>query len=147
MILFLDFDGVLHPEINEAELFCRLPLFWGLLRQCPEVEVVFSTSWRELYPPEELLAFVTTGGGEDLAHRFIGGTPMVRKPPFEDNYRLREIECLAWLHGNGLQHRPWLAIDDVHAWFAYDSPHVHIVDYRVGLTEGDVEKIVRRLGI
>lgn len=144
MILFLDFDGVLHPETSDAELFCRLPLFWELLRQCPEVEVVFSTSWREIYPQDELLAFVTSGGGEDLAHRFIGSTPLARKPPYEDDYRLREIECLAWLEGSGLQERPWLALDDVAYWFSPNNSNHYLVNYRTGLTEVDMAEIVRR---
>ena len=75
MILFLDFDGVLHPHLRHEPDFCRLPLLWGILRAAPEAKVVFSTSWREVYRPDEMVEFVTYGGGEDLAHRIIGQTP------------------------------------------------------------------------
>lgn len=60
MILFLDFDGVLHPDAvylvkgrptlrGEGELFMWAPLLVDVLADCPEVQIVLSTSWaREL---------------------------------------------------------------------------------------------------
>ena len=47
-ILFLDFDGVLHPAgCRPQNRFCRLPLLadW-LQRQAPHVGVVISSDWR-----------------------------------------------------------------------------------------------------
>ena len=46
MVLFLDFDGVLHPEtaLSTRADFQHLPLLWRILREVPEVEVVFATS-------------------------------------------------------------------------------------------------------
>lgn len=145
MILFLDFDGVLHPEDRDAEPFCRVPLLWQLLRQCPQAEVVFSTSWREVYPPDVMLDFVTAGGGEDLAHRFVGSNPRVLEPSTQGDYRRREIECLAWLAGSGFASRPWLALDDIADWFSTSSPNLHLVDYRTGLTEQDVAAVLQKL--
>jgi len=42
MILFLDFDGVLHPELDGApdDFVCRRHL-WKILRTCLDVNVVF----------------------------------------------------------------------------------------------------------
>ncbi len=60
MILFLDFDGVLHPDAvyltrhgvelrAEGELFMWAPILEKLLDDCPHIKVVLSTSWaREL---------------------------------------------------------------------------------------------------
>lgn len=60
MILFLDFDGVLHPDAaflvkgrptlkSEGELFMWAPLLVDVLADFPEVQIVLSTSWaREL---------------------------------------------------------------------------------------------------
>lgn len=81
MILFLDFDGVLHPEaaLSTRVDFQHLPLLWRILREVPEVEVVFATSWRNSHSLDELVFIVTRGGGEDLAHRFIGMNPIVDK--------------------------------------------------------------------
>jgi len=81
MILFLDFDGVLHPEtvLSTRVEFQHLPLLWRILCTVPEVEVVFATSWRNSRSLVELIAIVTRGGGEELAHRFIGVNPVVDK--------------------------------------------------------------------
>ena len=60
MILFFDFDGVLHPEAAflvkgrptlkaEGELFMWAPPLIKTLADFPEVQIVLSTSWaREL---------------------------------------------------------------------------------------------------
>jgi hypothetical protein len=60
MILFLDFDGVLHPDAAflvkgrptlkaEGELFMWAPLLVDVLADFPEAQIVLSTSWaREL---------------------------------------------------------------------------------------------------
>lgn len=33
MILFLDFDGVLHPvPSTDTGMFCRAPILWNLMR-------------------------------------------------------------------------------------------------------------------
>lgn len=57
MILFLDFDGVLHPFFpradrsdEENQLFAYLPRLEGVLRDFPEWQIVISSSWREHHP-------------------------------------------------------------------------------------------------
>jgi hypothetical protein len=147
MILFLDFDGVLHPEPcgDEGE-FCRVPLFWQILRTCPNVSVVLSTSWRSLHRTEELLAFATTGGGEDLIHRFVGSTPSIiqeRGANIAGRVYRREAECLEWLRHHGGQNQPWLALDDYPVEFR--GPKLYFVDRRTGLTEADVAAIIQRI--
>jgi hypothetical protein len=60
VILFLDFDGVLHPE-GEAHIhdggadFCFLPRLEALLREFPEVKIVISSAWREQVRYETLV--------------------------------------------------------------------------------------------
>lgn len=144
MILFLDFDGVLHPEKDAKTLFCCKQHLWTILRCCPQVDVVFSTSWRESHSFESLVDLVTTHGGEDLACRFVGATPMLEKPDIRggQKYRSRELECEAWMIGNGLSYRPWLALDDVPAWFSYGCHNVFIVDYQQGLTDECITQII-----
>lgn len=114
MILFLDFDGVLHRNVSRPpEDFSCSPRLWQILRTCPNVEVVFSTSWREIYPFAELVEFATLGGGEDLKQRFVGATPsLVREAGANIAGRLckREDECRLWLAGNSQQNRLWLAL-------------------------------------
>lgn len=147
MILMLDFDGVTHPECADSDqLFCRTPLLWQIMRACPAVQVVFSTSWREIHRPDELLDFVTYGGGEDLAHRFVGQTPIIAKEPGALNHGhvyKRENECLEWLRINGGINQPWLALDDIDHGFR--GPNLHLVDHLTGLTDADVAAIIERL--
>lgn len=144
MILFLDFDGVLHPEDHGGEIFSCLPHLWEILRARPAVEVVFSTSWKEHHPLDELIGFATCNGGEDLAHRFLGCTPVIKPEDGRDDYRRREIECLAWLDSN---QRPahWLALDDIAYWFSFPCPNLYLVNYQTGLTAEDVAMIIARL--
>lgn len=148
MILMLDFDGVLHPECADSDqLFCRTPLLWQIMRACPAVQVVFSTSWREIHRPDELLDFATFGGGEDLAHRFIGQTPIIVKEPgafIHGHVYKREDECREWLRLNGGINQPWLALDDIDYWFK--GSNLHLVDHITGLTDADVAAIIERIG-
>ena len=136
-ILFLDFDGVLYPVGRDVERFCRVGLLWQLLRDCSLVDVVFSTSWRESYTFEQMLEFVTYGGGEDLAARFVGMTPVL------DPNTTREAECLAWLRANGNEPRRWVALDDAAHWF--EGPNLYLVNQHTGLTADDVETLAERL--
>ncbi len=144
MLLFLDFDGVLHPEPADTdELFSCAPMLWKILRACPSVDVVFSTSWRTQHSVDELINFVTNGGGEDLAHRFIGATPVLADKARYETKRgfVREDECLAWLVGNGRQDQRWLAVDDFRWFFSPKSHGLFVVDYQCGLTEADAASV------
>jgi hypothetical protein len=120
LILFLDFDGVLHPDpcTDPARLFEHAPRLVQVLSGYPNVSLVLSTAWRQTKPYEELLAVLPN----DLSERIIGITPN-----FSDfaavaaliPYR-RQAECLRWLHDNRLQDQAWLALDDRLTWF---TPH------------------------
>lgn len=135
MILFLDFDGVLHPENHGGEVFSRMEYLWRILRACPNVEVVFSTSWRDHYPLDQMVDMVTSNGGEDLVHRFIGATP--------GPLNCREAECLAWLVANQRE-GAWLALDDRADWFSGNN--LYLINGVTALTAEDVPRIIARLG-
>lgn len=98
MILFIDFDGVLHPAGSGVDLlFVRRGEIWSLLEALPELDVVISSSWRDAYPVDEILDMICHGGGEHLAHRILGTTPCVAvrggHPPEAGG--IRELECRA----------------------------------------------------
>lgn len=141
MILFLDFDGVLSSHLRHEPDFCRLPLLWEILRAAPEAKVVFSTSWREVHRPEELLDFSTYGGGEDLAHRFVGQTPRIK---VKSDHDPRDLEIQRWLDTN--KHTGhWLALDDMPELFHGGHPNLYLVNGDTGLTEADVAAIIQRI--
>ena len=77
MILFLDFDGVLHPQPNDGAQFSNAPRVWELLARHPEVSIVFSTGWRFEHTLAALRQFATQQGGEHLADRFIDAGTLV----------------------------------------------------------------------
>ena len=141
MILFLDYDGVLHPwPCEDRDLFCRLPLLWQLLRKHPEIEVVFSTAWREQLSLSAMRDYVTQDGGEDLTARFIGATPCDIDHDFACESRL--IECQAWLAENGREHELWIALDDIPVLFGHKpGQNVYLVNRDHGLRDHDVEAI------
>lgn len=140
-ILFVDFDGCLHPHLRQEPDFCRLPLLWQILRACPDVQVVFSTSWKEVYRHDEMVEFVTWGGGEDLAARIIGATPNIDTG---NQCSRRDLEIQSWLDANGHTGQ-WLAIDDMAELFNGGHPNLYVVDKRYGLTDADVLAIIERL--
>ena len=145
MILFLDFDGVLHPNLIHAPEFSRLPLLWEILRACPHLDVVFSTSWREIYSPADLLQYMINGGGEQFIDRFIGFNPSVLREAgafYTGTYFKRERECQLWLASNGQQHRFWLAVDDIADAFSPSCTNLYLTDKNTGLTDVDVAKII-----
>ena len=147
MILFLDYDGVLHPHLRTEPDFCRVALLWQILGTFPTVEVVFSTSWRQIYRFDEMLRFVTNGGGEDLEHRFIGTTPSIVREQMANitGAGRREQECRLWLSGNGQQQRSWIALDDTAVFFTTDCPMLYLVDKTTGLTGADVTNLIARI--
>jgi hypothetical protein len=109
VILFLDFDGVLHPEgedhvLNGGADFCFLPRLEALLREFPQVKIVISSSWREQLLYKTLLKPFSS----DIRARILGATPhsgFGLPPP----YRKREGEILACLQIREVVDEPWVA--------------------------------------
>lgn len=117
MILFLDFDGVLHPDPcqDAARLFEHAPRLADVLDDFPEVSIVLSTSWRASRTIDELVASLPAR----LGPRVIGATPHFNA--FSAPRRLmpypRQAECEKWLADNRAGERDWLALDDRAHWF------------------------------
>jgi len=79
-IIFLDIDGVLHPD-NAAQisafntpcgnrLFRWAPLLLGLLQKYPKVKIVISSAWRYCWNYEDLVGFFP----EEIRPYIIGTT-------------------------------------------------------------------------
>lgn len=125
MIVFLDFDGVLHPEItdNKADLFSRLPLVEDVLREFPRAEIVISSAWRLNWPHQTLATLeLRNHFSDDIAPRVIGVTPnyihLDRKKAPDGLYLYpRQWECEMWLRAHRPPGTPWVALDDRAYWF------------------------------
>jgi hypothetical protein len=117
MILFLDFDGVLHPDpcTQEGRLFENAPRLARVLDGFPAVGVVLSTSWRTVRTEPELLERLP----ESLRPRVLGATPRRSDftPPTELLPYRRHAECMRWLEEHGMAAGPWWALDDRAEWF------------------------------
>lgn len=140
MILFLDFDGCLHtvggPVFEHADRVA------DLLREFPHVDIVLSTSWREIYPYDDLRHFL----GADLSRRVIGKTPVItqKEPPYLPHVRHREI--LFWLQRHTREaKRGYVILDDEKVLFPPGCPELILCDPRVGIDDRIVEQLRARL--
>ncbi len=108
MILFLDIDGVLHPDPPQLDQrFRSLPRLVAALRDFPTVEIVISSLWREQLCLDEIRQFFP----DDIAARIIGTTPLTPRMEGWAPAR-REGEIIDWLEQAGRSEEPWIAIDD-----------------------------------
>lgn len=130
MLIFLDIDGVLHPTetTDKAAAFCHRPVFEAFLREQPDVDVVFSTSWRLLKDLNALRAHFS----EDVRHRFIGVTPYLEDEVSEE---ARSKEILAWMYRYRQTNpgRGFVALDDDASHFPPDCFWLLLCDPQQGL--------------
>jgi hypothetical protein len=100
-LLFLDFDGVLHPISAEDDAhFCRASLLASALAGFEGiVQVVISSDMRGFYTLDELKAMLPA----ELAKHVIGVTPLC------SGKRLVEIRAFAADHAPDAD---WRALDD-----------------------------------
>jgi hypothetical protein len=155
MVLFLDFDGVLHPWKHAPEgRFCRLPLLEAWLRQRPGVEVVISSSWKEIHPFEDELRDLFSS---DLRGRILGCTPnydkMLGTSTWEQLDRERDVslykreaECRRWLHDAGRSCENWAALDDMPELFRPGTRELIACDPNTGVTVQKLRELDRLLG-
>lgn len=125
MILFLDFDGVLHPiPTKDRNLLCHIPRLEDVLREFPHVQVVISSLWRATHDLPSLQAYFS----EDIRPRIIGVTPFTEAPPFPGCEwfiiaKVRHAEIMQWIKDNNYT-GSWLALDDAYNEFPDDCPQL-----------------------
>lgn len=139
-VLFLDFDGVLHPTLClEAEHFCRRPLFEEVMRRFPAVRIVISSSWRHHFDLERLRPCFSG----DIAERIDDTTPLW--VPGGPANRFQEI--LAFVCSRGLDEAGWLALDDSAFEFPRSCANLVLCDGRFGLADDSAMQLARRLAL
>ena len=153
MIVFLDFDGVLHPEYtdNTADLFSRLPLVEDVLREFPRAEIVISSAWRLNWrDPSVATLELRKHFSEDIAPRVMGVTPnyihLDRKNAPDGLYLYqRQWECVMWLRAHRPAGTPWVALDDRAYWFRPFCENLMAFDRDVAFTPDRQAELRARL--
>ncbi|HXE48801.1 MAG TPA: HAD domain-containing protein [Ramlibacter sp.] len=147
-ILFLDFDGVTHPDPCEAgQQFRRLPLIEEVLREFEAWQIVISSSWRVVHRLDEMRGYFAA----DLRPRVIDVTPEYGGPaglsaadPVMSAHR--QWECEAWLRNKLLLPNPradaaWVAIDDRDYWFRPGCGNLLLTDATTGFGPHDAVRL------
>ncbi len=159
MILFLDFDGVLHPdavylqfnrkiELRAAgELFMWAPQLIEALTKYQDIRIVLSTSWVRNLGYQKVCKLLPA----ELGGRVIGATwhsAMSRGwpdcIPWDNQTRYEQIA--AWLARRPEQ-SSWLAIDDdVEGWPEHLRKHLISTDSQCGLSAPEaLAELARKL--
>lgn len=160
-VLFLDFDGVLHPDAVYRErgrialrregisLFEWAPLLASALAPHSEVKIVLSTSWVRVLGFDRSKERLP----QALKERVIGATYhsrmrvpeglLVASHPFTELTRYEQILRYVNRHRCGR----WLAIDDdVEHWGAEHAVRLVATDSELGLAEpGKLEEFSTKL--
>lgn len=144
LVLFLDFDGVLHPEFcSESKHFVCEPYLISALDGM-DIEIVVSSTWRTLRPLDEIRTLLSAA----VATRIVGTTtryPQLPDVPSRLALYEREAECVAWLTVNRPAWTRWLAVDDRPWLFRPFCANLFPVDGKQGLTKGSSSLLRARL--
>jgi len=144
-VLFLDIDGVLHPDgPGDYDDFACLPLFCEALQAADpdgRLPIVVSSAWRHT----QRLDAIKGNFPQRVRAQIVGVTPSLADvdaiakhssppdPPGAVSARYqRQNEITAWIHRNAPKAR-WLAVDDRASGFADTCPDLFLVP---GFTEG-----------
>jgi hypothetical protein len=152
VILFIDFDGVLHPEnlSSRQPLLSQLPLLEGVLREFPTVEVVISSTWRLKWPdPHLATSELRKHFSLDIAPRVVGVTPNHltldgKLAPDGLSLYHRHWEIEMWLRTHRVPGTPWVALDDRAYSFKPFLKNLMEIDPTTGLTVEDLQELRRR---
>lgn len=147
--LFLDFDGVLHPDevyrigerivlrMDGVSLFEWADILDGLLLPHPDVQIVLSTSWVRVFGFEVARASLP----ESLQRRVVGATwyeTVPRSWPLLPRYE--QIRRSVERH----RHVRWLAIDDDgDGWAEEHRENLVLTDPLLGLGVASAQEELR----
>lgn len=136
-LIFLDFDGVLHPVDASHDSQRFRPESIALVNRIADyvdARIVLSTAWRMDGDVEKYNRW--------FKGRVIGATPINPLNIGEKHPRYQEI--LRYLKENKFEQVPWVAIDDKASHFPSHCP-AFITDGQKCLTEGNAGVIMHQM--
>jgi hypothetical protein len=131
LLIFLDFDGVLRRKEAPLHRFEKplLNVFEEAVRGIPDVQIVITSSWREVIGLEGLRKLFSP----DVAEKIVGVIP------FGNHGRYGEI--LAYLKESGSGGLRWVVVDDDPYGYPGDMPLI-LVDPARGFGPEDAHKLI-----
>lgn len=147
LIIFLDFDGVLHPEpVKAGREFERVPVLEDLIEiyenKGYKVWIVISSTWRLRHSLEDLKERL----GVKIAQRVRGVTAhydSLKDVPERYIGYPREAECEMWMRVHAPLGSSWVALDDRDWLFRPFNKHLIQTDRSVGLRSSDIKKVLQ----
>lgn len=149
MNIYLDFDGVLHPDAvfrpsnkpldlrAPGELFMHAELLLEALAPYPEAKIILSTSWVRMLGYERTLKKMPS----ELRALVTGATwhkSMKHGNQDPHSWMTRYEQILAHVNRNNVQ--KWLAIDDLHSgdeidkWSSKHKNNLVLTEQKLGLS-------------
>jgi len=142
-IVFLDFDGVMHPSIcTDAELFSRraqLEIAFGK-PQNKDWRIVISSDWRHGWSLDR----IKTDLMGPLATCVIGATGPEMTNRSGKRNRMRQAEIEAWIAENAPD-AVFAALDDNGSLFRHDCKWLVHVNGNTGLTCRNIRFLEKKL--
>ncbi len=135
MIIFLDFDGVLHPVNRPDGAFTLIKPFENLMCDFPNIDIVISSSWREQHNIAELRSLFSSA----IQMRIVDITPIMNH--LEHKFLYAEI--VTWMREEGREYEGWVALDDSEWLFPPSCPNLILVDPVLGF-DRKIEDALRR---
>ena len=132
-VLFLDFDGVLHPTTHGSALLSQLPLLESALEGC-DYTMVISSSWRFHLEMEDLKRHFSSS----VQNKIVGVTGDAYIGAYA---RFHEINAYAMQ--NGITN--WRALDDSYWEFPQGCSQLIRCNPNSGLTQREVKTLIEWL--
>ncbi len=152
MLICLDIDGVLVPDskfdrpesLADLMKFDRICLneLENVLRCFPQVQIVITSSWREIFP----FSVIPPLFSPDITPRVVGATPFLDPKIVHDFQYLRHQEVLEYLRQNQIENLNWVAVDDIPEHYPPDAPVV-VTDAQIGFDRTSAHKLSHYLNL
>ena len=128
-VLFVDFDGVLHPTTHGSKLLSQLPLLESAI-ESHDCALVISSSWRFHLEIDDLKKHFSSS----VRNKIVGVTGEAYIGAYS---RFHEINAYVDLHGVS----DWRALDDSYWEFPDKCPNLIRCNPNTGVTVSELEKL------